>query len=42
VRSVVLRARSLPFADLNVLKSVQFAMKDGAVFKAPPNAAPAA
>jgi imidazolonepropionase-like amidohydrolase len=30
-----------PLADVNVLKSVQFVMKDGAVFKTPPNAAPA-
>jgi imidazolonepropionase-like amidohydrolase len=30
-----------PLADLNVLKSVQFVMKDGAIFKSPPNAAPA-
>jgi imidazolonepropionase-like amidohydrolase len=30
-----------PLADVNVLKSVQFVMKDGAVFKSPANAAPA-
>ena len=30
-----------PLADVNVLKSVQFVMKDGAVFKSPPIAAPA-
>jgi imidazolonepropionase-like amidohydrolase len=30
-----------PLADVNVLKSVQFVMKDGAIFKSPPNAAPA-
>jgi imidazolonepropionase-like amidohydrolase len=29
-----------PLADVNVLKSVQFVMKDGAIFKSPPNAAP--
>ncbi|HLN50388.1 MAG TPA: hypothetical protein VK251_12880 [Steroidobacteraceae bacterium] len=29
-----------PLANVNVLKSVQFVMKDGAVFKSPSNAAP--
>ena len=28
-----------PLADVHVLKHVQFVMKDGVVFKSPPNAA---
>ncbi len=30
-----------PLADVNVLKSVQFVMKDGVIFKSPPYATPA-